>query len=123
MGLLTFRVRENVRFYLKTDNDFYIKYDFETSITPTYENLKSMVKEAADISWGDILGSFGSRDIKHKYKSTEKIYITHTGNEVYEFKYQSWKEFIKEEKKKLSRELGCKTIELISEEEYKAAVE
>lgn len=123
MGLLTFRVRENVRIYLKTDNDFYIKYDFETSITPTHENLREMVKEAADISWGDILGTFGVRDIKHKHKSPEKIYITHTGNEVYEFKYQSWKEFIKEEKKELSKALGCKTIELINEEEYKAAVE
>lgn len=114
---------ENVNFYLKTDNDFYIKYDLETTITPTYENLREMVKEAEDISWGDILGSIGSRDIKHKHKSTEKIYITHTGHEVYEFKYQSLKEFIKEEKKELSRELGCKSIELISEEEYKAAVE
>lgn len=123
MGILTFNVRENVCFYLKTDNDFYIKYDLETTITPTYENLREMVKDAVDISWGDILGTFGVRDIKHKHKSPEKIYITHTGHEVYVFKYQSWKEFIKEEKKELSKELGCKTIELISEEEYKAAVE
>lgn len=123
MGILTFHVRENVRFYLKTDNDFYIKYDFETTITPTYEFLREAVKEAADIRWDDILGTFGFRDIKHKHKSPEKIYITHTGHETYEFKYKNWKEFIKEEKKELSKELGCKTIELISEEEYKAAVE
>lgn len=35
---------ETVNFYLKTDNDFYIKYELEMTLAPTFRNLKESVK-------------------------------------------------------------------------------
>ena len=114
---------ETVNFYLKTDNDFYIKYELEMTLAPTFRNLKESVKEAIGLTWNDITGVYGDRIIKHRHKTQEKIYITHTYYEEYKFKYKNLREIIKEEKKELLKELGCETIEIISEEEYKAAVE
>lgn len=113
---------ETVNFYLKTDNNFYIKYELTTTLIPTLENLTFAVQELIKTSEKDRPELTGSRTIKYKHRLLSKMYVTYTPHEIYGFKYKSLNELIKGEKKALLKEIGCETVEVISEEEYNEGI-
>lgn len=113
---------ETVNFYLKTDNNFYIKYELTTTLIPTLENLTFAVQELIKTSENDRPELTGSRTIKYKHRLPNKMYVTYTHHEIYGFKCKSLSELMKGEKKELLKEIGCEAIEVISEEEYNEAV-